>query len=65
MMVMINSFNFNQQENYSYGTQFVTINLAYILSTPVAAYIFLPVFYRLQSASVYRCEYRIILQERV
>ncbi len=42
------------QENYNYGTQFVTINLAYILSTPVAAYIFLPVFYRLQSASVYK-----------
>ena len=32
------------------------INVSYVLSTPVAAYIFLPVFYRLQSASVYRQE---------
>jgi len=42
------------QENYSYGTQFVMINFAYVISTPVAAYIFLPVFYGLQSASVYK-----------
>ncbi|XP_023341743.1 putative sodium-dependent multivitamin transporter isoform X2 [Eurytemora carolleeae] len=42
------------QENYSYGTQFVCINLAYVLSTPVAAYIFLPVFYNLKSPSVYK-----------
>ena len=30
------------------------INISYLLSTPIAAYIFLPVFYRLQSASVYK-----------
>jgi len=42
------------QENYTYGTQFVMINIAYIISTPIAAYIFLPVFYGLQSASVYK-----------
>ena len=41
-------------ENYTYGTQFVVINISYLLSTPVAAYIFLPVFYGLQSASVYK-----------
>ena len=41
-------------ENYSHGTQFIMINLSYLLSTPVAAYIFLPVFYHLQSASVYK-----------
>ena len=34
------------QENYTYGTQFVAINLAYIAGTPVAAYLYLPVFYR-------------------
>jgi len=42
------------QENYTYGTQFVLINLAYVISTPVAAYIFLPVFYKLKSPSVYK-----------
>ena len=41
-------------ENYRHGTQFVLINLSYLLSTPVAAYLFLPVFHGLQSASVYR-----------
>ncbi|XP_004531110.1 putative sodium-dependent multivitamin transporter [Ceratitis capitata] len=40
-------------ENYQYGTMFVLINLSYILSTPVAAYLILPVFYRLKTASVY------------
>ena len=41
-------------ENYSHGTQFVMINISYLLSTPVAAYLFLPVFHNLQSPSVYR-----------
>jgi len=41
-------------ENYTFGTQFVLINISYLISTPVAAYIFLPVFYKLQSASVYK-----------
>ena len=41
-------------ENYTYGTQFVMINLSYLLSTPVAAYIFLPVFHGVQCTSVYR-----------
>jgi len=42
------------QENYTYGTQFVMINISYVISTPIAAYVFLPVFYGLQSLSVYR-----------
>lgn len=29
-------------ENYVYGTQFVVINLAYIIGTPLAAYFYLP-----------------------
>lgn len=40
-------------ENYFYGTQFVIINIAYIFGTPIAAYLFLPVFYDLQVVSVY------------
>ena len=40
-------------ENYIYGTQFVIINISYIIGTPLAAYFFLPVFYQLQNASVY------------
>lgn len=33
-------------ENYAFGTQFVAINLAYIIGTPIAAYVYLPVFFR-------------------
>ncbi|XP_046396198.1 putative sodium-dependent multivitamin transporter [Ischnura elegans] len=40
-------------ENYSFGTQFVVINFAYVLATPIAAYCFLPVFFELQVTSVY------------
>ncbi|XP_005187990.2 putative sodium-dependent multivitamin transporter [Musca domestica] len=40
-------------ENYQYGTQFVIINLSYVVGTPVAVYLILPVFYRLKTASVY------------
>ena len=41
------------KENYTFGTQFVVINLAYIIGTPIAAYIFLPVFFGMESASAY------------
>ncbi|XP_067628786.1 putative sodium-dependent multivitamin transporter [Eurosta solidaginis] len=40
-------------EGYQYGTMFCIINLAYILCTPIAAYLFLPVFYRMRTMSVY------------
>ncbi|XP_071451258.1 putative sodium-dependent multivitamin transporter [Hetaerina americana] len=40
-------------ENYSYGTQFIVINFAYVVATPIAAYCFLPVFFKLQVTSVY------------
>uniref|UniRef100_A0A1L8ECI2 Putative sodium-dependent multivitamin transporter n=1 Tax=Haematobia irritans TaxID=7368 RepID=A0A1L8ECI2_HAEIR len=40
-------------ENYQYGTQFVLINISYVIATPAAAYLILPVFYRLKTASVY------------
>lgn len=40
-------------ENYQYGTQFVLINVAYVIGTPIAAYLIMPVFYRLKTASVY------------
>ena len=41
------------RENYSYGTQFVAINLSYGLGTVLAAHLYLPVFYRLQEKSAY------------
>ena len=42
------------QENYTYGTQFVLINVSYFIATPIAAYLYLPVFFRLQdTASAY------------
>ncbi|XP_011686228.1 PREDICTED: putative sodium-dependent multivitamin transporter [Wasmannia auropunctata] len=40
-------------ENYTYGTQFVVINLSYLLGTPIVCYGFLPVFYKLQATSAY------------
>lgn len=40
-------------ENYSFGTQFVVINFAYVFATPIATRIILPVFYNLRTASVY------------
>ncbi|VVC33669.1 Sodium/solute symporter [Cinara cedri] len=40
-------------ENYARGTQFVVINLSYLLGTPIIAYVFLPVFFKLGNLSVY------------
>jgi len=46
-------------ENYYHGTQFVAINISYVLGTPIIAYVFLPVFFKLGNLSVYevRCYY--------
>jgi sodium-coupled monocarboxylate transporter 8/12 len=40
-------------EIYANSIQFVFINLSYIIATPIAAYVYLPVFYRLKVTSVY------------
>lgn len=40
-------------ENYQYGTIFVIINLSYGLFTPFAAYLYLPVFFKMQATSAY------------
>jgi solute carrier family 5 (sodium-coupled monocarboxylate transporter), member 8/12 len=40
-------------ENYMFGTQFIVINLSYGMATPIAAYYYLPVFYKLQGTSAY------------
>ncbi|XP_075211404.1 putative sodium-dependent multivitamin transporter isoform X2 [Lycorma delicatula] len=40
-------------EFYSHGTQFVLIDLGYALLAPVAAYFFLPVYFKLQATSAY------------
>lgn len=40
-------------ENYSFGIQFIVINIAYGLATPIAAYLYIPVFFRLQATSAY------------
>lgn len=40
-------------ENYQFGTQFVAINVSYGLATPIAAYLFLPVFYNMRVTSAY------------
>ncbi|KAL1455330.1 hypothetical protein WDU94_009433 [Cyamophila willieti] len=40
-------------ENITYGTQFVVINVSYMIATPIVSHIFLPVFYKLGALSVY------------
>uniref|UniRef100_A0A1B0BUC7 Sodium-dependent multivitamin transporter n=1 Tax=Glossina palpalis gambiensis TaxID=67801 RepID=A0A1B0BUC7_9MUSC len=40
-------------ESYHHGIMFCIINLAYVISTPIAAYLYLPVFYRMRTTSVY------------
>lgn len=49
-------------ENYSYGTMFLIINLSYGIFTPVAAYLYLPVFYNLGATSVYEVCYFLLYQ---
>ncbi|XP_025414481.1 putative sodium-dependent multivitamin transporter [Sipha flava] len=41
-------------ENYLRGTQFMVINASNIIGTPIVAYVFLPVFYKLGYLSVYK-----------
>lgn len=50
-------------ENYTYGVQFIVINISYGLFTPVAAYLYLPVFFQLQATSAY--EVCIIYKKRL
>ncbi|KAK9879608.1 hypothetical protein WA026_006672 [Henosepilachna vigintioctopunctata] len=40
-------------ENYSFGIQFVVINISYGIFTWFAAYLYLPVFFQLQATSAY------------
>ncbi|XP_014206986.1 putative sodium-dependent multivitamin transporter [Copidosoma floridanum] len=40
-------------ENYSYGTQFVGINVAYWIATPIICYGYVPVFFNLGAISAY------------
>lgn len=39
-------------ENYIYGAQFNIWNVGFILATPIAAFLYLPVFFKLQNMSV-------------
>jgi len=40
-------------ENYFLSTQFAAINISYIIGTPIAAFIYLPVFHQMNSTSAY------------
>lgn len=40
-------------ENYYYGMQFVVINVAYGIATPIISQLYLPVFFGLQKTSTY------------
>lgn len=52
-------------ENYYHGTQFVAINLSYVLGTPIIAYVFLPVFFKLGNLSVYEVRCNICIECRI
>lgn len=45
-------------EVYIYGSQFTVVNLGFTLGTPFAAFLYLPVFYRLQTMSIYEVTIR-------
>ena len=40
-------------EIYVYGTQYMVIALGYCLMMPVAAHVFIPIFYKLKVTSVF------------
>ncbi|OAD54198.1 Putative sodium-dependent multivitamin transporter [Eufriesea mexicana] len=40
-------------ENYVYGTQYAVINISYGLATPVVAYLYLPIFFKIGKASAF------------
>lgn len=50
-------------EVFLFSTQFAVINLGYVIGTPIACYLILPVFYEKKYLSVFKvCEYsRIII----
>ncbi|RWS23435.1 putative sodium-dependent multivitamin transporter-like protein [Leptotrombidium deliense] len=41
-------------ENYFFSTQFLVINISYIIGTPIAAFIFMPVFFQMKATSAYQ-----------
>lgn len=41
------------KETYVYGTQYAVINLSYGIATPFVAYLYLPVFFKLQATSAF------------
>lgn len=49
-------------ENYQFGMIFIVINISYGLATPIAAYLYLPVFFKMQAASAYEVSnYKIVM----
>lgn len=40
-------------ENYVYGTQYAVINISYGLATPVVAYLYIPIFFKIGKASAF------------
>jgi sodium-coupled monocarboxylate transporter 8/12 len=54
----------NPAEMYNYGTQFVMIGISYIIVTPITAYLFVPVYYRLGLTSAYEVRILILIKCR-
>lgn len=46
-------------ENYISGAEFNVLNVGFILGTPIAAFLYLPVFFKLQYMSVYEVKFAV------
>lgn len=44
-------------ETYTYGSQFFLTHIGFIIALPIVAYFFLPVFYELNTMSVFEVIY--------
>lgn len=44
-------------ETYTYGSQFFLVHIGFILATPIVAFFFLPVFYELNTMSVFEVSF--------
>lgn len=45
-------------ENYTFGTHYAVINFSYLLATPFAAYLYLPVFFKLGATSAFEVRFK-------
>ena len=49
---------------YQYGTQVAILNLSYVVGTPIAVYLYLPVFFQLKNVSAYQVGPRLEMENK-